>query len=234
MDHKEFLDDVINDMASDATENEDMDNSIQLKMSTGEVYLVDPNTFDWNKAVMNLPQMIENESALCSIMFSLLNVTDPTTEDSVKFIKHTIEQLEDFMGNLQVHPRYENFDPNISDYKKATFMVFDAMNVVQIMNHHTKMFEAMSILSSMNAHECHCDCCNHEEDSSEEKKILRVVGVTDEQYNVKIVDYEGSDCPPDKIGIPEYDDDGNMVVFVCCRNTDEGLKEAHEIFVHME
>ena len=33
MDHKEFLDEVINDMESDVTESDSMDNSIQLKMA---------------------------------------------------------------------------------------------------------------------------------------------------------------------------------------------------------
>lgn len=230
MDHKEFLDEVINDMESDVTESDSMDNSIQLKMSTGEVYLVDPDTFDWDNAIKNLPQMAENENTLCEIMFSLLNVTDPTNEDSVEFVKHTINQLEDFMNNLQIHPNYEAFDANISDYKKALFMVFDAMNVVKIMNHHTSAYQILNMFYPVGQNECSCGCGNDCECNHEEPKIFKVTG-TCENDIVRIINFEESDCSPDKIGIPEYDDDGNMVVFVCCRDINECLETAHSIFL---
>ena len=73
-----------------------------------------PNTFDWDNAIANLDKMIENEATLHNLMFTLLGIDNPNEEDTVEYIDNSIRELENFMDNLQIHPDYEKFDPNIS------------------------------------------------------------------------------------------------------------------------
>ena len=244
--NKELFDEVINDMnngAIDNTETDDnMDNSIQLKLSTGDVYLVDPDTFDWDNAIKNLPSMIENEDSLRNIMFSLLTIKDPTTEESVKTIQSIIKQIEDFMEGFQIHVSYERFDPNISDYKKAMMLVFDANNVVRTIVHNTQMMEMLSNITSIagfhccddDTCECHdeeeCSCCSDVEHCDEpdgECKIFEVSAI-EEDGDIIIQNIEESDVSPDEVNIPWFNAD-TMYVYVCCHNEDEAYKEGFEI-----
>ena len=219
--NKELFDEVINDMnngAIDNTETDDnMDNSIQLKLSTGDVYLVDPNTFDWDNAIKNLPSMIET-------------------------VKRIIKQVEDFMEGFQIHVSYERFDPNISDYKKAMMLVFDANNVVRTIVHNTQMMEMLSNITSIagfhccddDTCECHdeeeCSCCSDVEHCDEpdgECKIFEVSAI-EEDGDIIIQNIEESDVSPDEVNIPWFNAD-TMYVYVCCHNEDEAYKEGLEI-----
>lgn len=233
MDHKELFDEVINETHQDAAEavDDNIDNCIQLKLSTGEMYLVDANTFDWDNAVKNLTSMIENEDALRSIMFALLNVEDPSEAKATEMINDTIKQLETFMDNFQVHANYEQFDSNITSYKKALFMVFDANNIVRTMSHHTEMYNMIHQISMITDDLEHniCDCpeCDHEHDDHP-YQIFKVTAVTTEG-GTTIDSIEPGFCSPDEIDIiMEYD--GKMVVHVCSKDFTEAREDALAIF----
>ena len=186
--------------------------------------------------------MIENEDSLRNIMFSLLTIKDPTTEESVETVKRIIKQIEDFMEGFQIHVSYERFDPNISDYKKAMMLVFDANNVVRTIVHNTQMMEMLSNITSIagfhccddDTCECHdeeeCSCCSDVEHCDEpdgECKIFEVSAI-EEDGDIIIQNIEESDVSPDEVNIPWFNAD-TMYVYVCCHNEDEAYKEGFEI-----
>lgn len=233
MDHKELFDEVINETQQDVAETveDNLDNCIQLKLSTGEIYLVDANTFDWDNAVKNLTSMIENEDALRSMMFALLNVEDPNEAKATEMINDTIKQLETFMENFQVHANYEQFDPNITPYKKAMFMVFDANNVVRTMSHHTEMYNMIHQISMITNDLEHdiCDCpeCDHERDNHP-YQIFKVTAITTDG-GLTIESIEPGYCSPDEIDIV-MEEDEKIFVHVCSHDTKEAREEAIAIF----
>ena len=224
--NRQVLDEMcekINETTQDTTfdyNDDNMDDPIQLRMSTGEVYLVDPDTFDWDNAIANLDKMIGNEAILHNLMFTLLGIDNPNEEDAVEYIDNSIKELENFMDNLQIHPDYEKFDPNISKYKKLIFMVFDAMNTVKVMNHNTSMYQTLQMFGMAHGVGCSCEECNSsdpaveedvENDGSGEPATYRIHIVGDVKnpltnYQVEsceVVDY----ISPDEYDIPEISED---------------------------
>ena len=217
----EKINEIAQDTAFDYAED-NMDDSIQLRMSTGEVYLVDPNTFDWDNAIANLDKMIENEATLHNLMFTLLGIDNPNEEDTVEYIDNSIRELENFMDNLQIHPDYEKFDPNISKYKKLVFMVLAVVELnerIKRVLEETKpaSFSELVMISGLtHGTECSCEECNSsdpvveedaENDGSGEPTSyhIRIVGdlknpLTNYQVeSCEVVDY----ISPDEYDIPE-------------------------------
>ena len=90
-----------------------VDDSIMLTMSTGETYLVDVASFDWDGGVKNLSKMIENENSLINIMFTLLRITDPNTEENAKTIESIVEQVDNFMDGFHIHSMNPTGSANI-------------------------------------------------------------------------------------------------------------------------
>lgn len=220
--NRQVLDEMcekINEIAQDVAfdyNDDNMDDSIQLRMSTGEVYLVDPNTFDWDNAIANLDKMIENETTLHNLMFSLLSIDHPDEEDTEEYIDNSIRELENFMDNLQIHPDYEKFDPNISKYKKLIFMVFDAMNTIKTMNHNTSMYQTLQMFGMTPDTGCSCEECDSSDPAVEEdvendgsgeptSYRIRIVGDLKKPFtnyqveSCEVVDY----ISPDEYDIPE-------------------------------
>lgn len=256
--NRQVLDEMcekINEIAQDTTfdyNDDNMDNSIQLRMSTGEVYLVDPNTFDWDNAIVNLDKMIENEETLYNLMSALLSIDNPNEEDTEEYIDNSIRELENFMDNLQIHPDYEKFDPNISKYKKLIFMVFDAMNTVKTMNHNTSMYQTLQMFGAVHSAECSCEECNSsnpvveedtENDGSGEPATYHVHIVGDMKnpltnYQVEsceVVDY----ISPDEYDIPEISVDAvadliNFKVVIFSETSDETWAKNRAIDIYME
>lgn len=252
---KDLYDEVINEMDTnnghhcDETcecchhdDNSTTDDAIQLKLSTGEVFLVDAKTFDWDNAITKLASMIDNEDAIRNIEFRLLNITDPTTEEASEYIKATIVQLADFMKGFEIVPSYEQFDPNMNDYKKALIMTFDTNNIVRTMIHNTEMYELISNISDIanfresSFGECDCDeCSGHDEcdlpDGSDSGyTIYKVTGVG-EPDNIRIKDIIEEDTSPDNIGIVDYDPtDKEYTVYVYDNLTYSALEEAQKYF----
>lgn len=215
----EKINEIAQDTAFDYAED-NMDDSIQLRMSTGEVYLVDPNTFDWDNAIANLDKMIENEATLNNLMFTLLGIDNPDEEDTAEYIDNSIKELENFMDNLQIHPDYEKFDPNISKYKKLIFMVFDAMNTVKVMNHNTSMYQTLQMFGMAHGVGCSCEECNSSDpvveedcdnDGSGEPTAyrIRIVGDMNRPLsNYQVESCEVVDCiSPDEYDIPDISED---------------------------
>lgn len=245
----EKINEIAQDTAFDYAED-NMDDSIQLRMSTGEVYLVDPNTFDWDNAIANLDKMIENEATLHNLMFTLLGIDNPNEEDTVEYIDNSIRELENFMDNLQIHPDYEKFDPNISKYKKLVFMVFDTMNTVKVMNHNTSMYQTLQMFGLTHGAGCSCEECNStdpvveedaENDGSGEPTSYRIRIVGDlknplTNYQVEsceVVDY----ISPDEYDIPEISVDNaadliHFEVVVFSEIPDETWAKDHAICIY--
>lgn len=230
MENKELFDQVIGeistnpideiDMNDGMTEEmermiaDEMDNHIQLKISTGETYLIDPNTFDWDQGVKNLASMYENVDSLNKMMFALLSVENPNEPEANKMIDETTEQLITFLRSFQIEPIYEQFDPNITKYKKLLFMIFDANNITRTMIHNIEMYESLNSISMMFDHnaQCKCDACT----SNINKLEIFKITIVDTEGGPAIDKIELGDCKLDEIGIPEYEDGKTIIHVQAC------------------
>ena len=81
MDHKDLLNEVIAGMTEDKTteipndvDDTAIDNAIRLPLSTGEIFLVDVNAFDWENAVSNLPHIMDNEVSFVRMATTLIQI----------------------------------------------------------------------------------------------------------------------------------------------------------------
>lgn len=157
MDHKDLLDSVISGMTgekgntkeidmSDMEVDQEVANSIQLALSTGETYLVDPNKFDWNSAMQSLGQLDENETAFRNMMFGLINVAHEDSDESKKYITKTIKDLTEYLEGYQITVDYRQFNDKLTDFEIAMLLLFDVNNVTRTMNHHISMYSMMTML----------------------------------------------------------------------------------------
>lgn len=140
MNHKDLLDAVVNNMASpnanipQQPSQEEIDKSIHLELSTGDTFLVDTRNFDWNKAIKNLDQMTENETAFLNIVHSCIN---PSNDDTYnEWLKAMIINLTDYMKGYEIDVDYKTINPNLSDRDIVMLMAFDANNITRTMKYH--------------------------------------------------------------------------------------------------
>lgn len=158
MDHKDLLDSVISGMAEKgATKNvdipeveidqDDAANAIQLSLSTGETYLVDPEGFDWNNAMQSLGQLSENETAFRNMMFGLINIAHEDSDEAKKHISKVINDLTEYLKGYQIQVDYKQFNDKLTDLEIAMLLLFDVNNVTRTMNHHISIYSMMTMLT---------------------------------------------------------------------------------------
>ena len=147
MDHKEFLDGIVKEMSSkenaqtNITENENIDGMIKLKLSTGEIYLIDPTTFDWDASIGEMQQLESNADQIRQMMFAVLNKADEEAIDNMT------SQLLQYLKGYQINPDYERFDPEITKEKKLMLLTFDVSGVIAEMSRNISLYSAISMFT---------------------------------------------------------------------------------------
>ena len=147
MDHKEFLDGIVKEMSSkentqtNITENENIDGMIKLKLSTGEIYLIDPTTFDWDASIGEMQQLEANADQIRQMMFAVLNKADEVAIDNMT------SQLLQYLKGYQINPEYERFDPEITKEKKLMLLTFDVSGVIAEMSRNISLYSAISMFT---------------------------------------------------------------------------------------
>ena len=147
MDHKDFLNDVIKEMSSKTNdtkplEQEDsVEGMIKLKISTGETYLIDPKTFDWNASIRELSQLESNADQMRQMAFSVLN---NASDEDLDFM---IGQLLKYLEGYQIDPQYERFDASMTKEKKLMLLLFDTSNIISEMIKNISLFSAISMFT---------------------------------------------------------------------------------------
>lgn len=147
MDHKEFLDGIVKEMSSkentqtNITENENIDGMIKLKLSTGEIYLIDPTTFDWDASIGEMQQLEANADQIRQMMFAVLNKADEEAIDNMT------SQLLQYLKGYQINPEYERFDPEITKEKKLMLLTFDVSGVIAEMSRNISLYSAISMFT---------------------------------------------------------------------------------------
>ena len=147
MDHKEFLDNVIKGMSTQSNDStpieqdENIDGMMRLKMSTGETYLIDPSTFDWNASIRELSQLDSNADQMRQMAFAVLN---GASDEDMDFM---IGQLIKYLEGYHIDPQYERFDESISKEKKLLLLLFDTSNIISEMNKNISLYSAISMFT---------------------------------------------------------------------------------------
>lgn len=147
MDHKEFLDNIVKEMSEketaqqNITEDENIDGMIKLKISTGEIYLIDPNTFDWDASIGEMQQLESNADQIRQMMFAVLN--NPPEEE----IDNMTAQLMKYLEGYQINPNYERFDPEITKEKKLMMLLFDTAGIIAEMSRNISLYSAISMFT---------------------------------------------------------------------------------------
>ena len=147
MDHKEFLDNILKEMSEketarqNITEDDNIDGMIKLKISTGEIYLIDPNTFDWDASIGEMQQLESNADQIRQMMFAALN--NPPEEE----IDNMTIQLMKYLEGYQINPDYERFDPEITKEKKLMMLLFDTAGIIAEMSRNISLYSAISMFT---------------------------------------------------------------------------------------
>ena len=147
MDHKEFLDNIVKEMSDknaaqkNITEDDNLDGMIKLKISTGEIYLIDPSTFDWDASIGEMQQLESNADQIRQMMFAVLN--NPPEED----IDNMTTQLRKYLEGYQINPDYEKFDPEITKEKKLMMLLFDTAGIIAEMSKNISLYSAISMFT---------------------------------------------------------------------------------------
>ena len=147
MDHKEFLDGILKEMSEketaqqNITEDDNIDGMIKLKISTGEIYLIDPNTFDWDASIGEMQQLESNADQIRQMMFAVLN--NPPEEE----IDNMTTQLMKYLEGYQINPDYERFDPEITKEKKLMMLLFDTAGIIAEMSRNISLYSAISMFT---------------------------------------------------------------------------------------
>ena len=235
MNNKDLLNEIIDQMNErgeqikninndNVAENIDdnVDNQIQLALSTGETYLVDPNNFDWDRAVMNLAQITENEASFRNIQYTLILIAGHEDEDDAKdFIARTINNLTEYLAGYQIEVDYRKFNPDINDYQLAMMMLFDVNNITRTMSHQISLYSALSMLMP------------HKFDDNsgvEDYKAFRINAETTEGGITITSINETDDYEPDEVGIIDEPSEGNMTIVVYAKDLKDARANADAIF----
>lgn len=167
MNHKDLLDSVVANMASTTSEETtevpmeeeeiNSDEMIKLSISTGEQFLIDPNTFDWDTAVSKIPEMEANHEAMMKMIRLILNIRNFNNEDDLAAkddLHNIIGQLEEYLKGFQILPGYDIFDDEIDKdrleklVKKAMLLIFDSFCVSQTMYRNISLYSAMKLMAT--------------------------------------------------------------------------------------
>lgn len=162
MNHKDLLNEVIAGMTEEdkkATEipndvdDATIDNAIRLPLSTGEIFLVDVNAFDWENAVNNLPQIMDNEVSFIRMATTLIQIKGDESDEAKAWYERTIKDLGEYLAGYQININYRDLNPDLSDHDIVALMLFDANNVTRIMEHNISLYSAMRFATCMGFNE---------------------------------------------------------------------------------
>lgn len=165
MNHKDLLNEVLAGMTEDKRTTEipndvddaTIDNAIRLPLSTGEVFLVDVNAFDWENAVANLPQIMDNEVSFIRMATTLIQIKGDESDEAKAWYERTIKDLGEYLAGYQINIDYRDLNPDLSDHDIVALMLFDANNVTRIMEHNISLYSAMRFATCMSLEDTDAD-----------------------------------------------------------------------------
>lgn len=158
MNHKDLLNEVLTGMTNEDKKTTEIpndvddaaiDNAIRLPLSTGEIFLVDANAFDWENAVNNLPQIMDNETSFVRMATTLIQIKGDESDEAKAWYERTIKDLEEYLAGYQINVNYREINPNLSDHDLVSLMLFDANNVTRIMEHNISLYSVMRFATCM-------------------------------------------------------------------------------------
>ena len=245
MNHKDLLDSVVSNMASTTSEETtevpmeeeiSTDDMMKLPISTGETFLIDPESFDWNVAVTKIPEMEANNAAILKMMqFIIASDSNDDSEEHINGLHNIIKQLEEHLDGFQIKPSYDILDPDINEdrldklTKKATALIFDTFCVSQTMYMNTSLYSAMKLMAN--------DKINIEKGeaiSSDDIDEMLYGSDNDTETMFKVIIKDGAvfriveddECAPDEVGmILPGDNDDEDIIFVNAKT----IFEAHTL-----
>jgi len=242
MDHKDFMDSVIagmtetTDNAETPVENnfpnpDEEANSIRLELSTGDTFLVDPNTFDWGRAAENLGQMTANEAEFRRMAKNVINASHDTSPEAKlcadKFIKDTIDAVADYLSGYQIRINYREAYPGATDVEIALIMIFDANNITRTMVHHTMVF----MLLSMEAKSSMDDENEYPDGFDYVPMYCVTVKFAEDDGEPTILSVEETDdWKPDEVGVVDDDGQDRYTVYIPASSPEEASEIALKSF----
>ena len=169
MDHKDLLNDVVKNMATTSTEEENItstseavdygNETIDIQLSTGDTYSIKVSEFDWDLAVKNLQLMdinIHNINVLVNALFStnddnpaVAQLKERAAELQVEPVDLVISELSKFLISYNVTFNYtEKFSNDIPMETIALLMAYDAQIITRTLHEHVTIYNAMVMFRS--------------------------------------------------------------------------------------
>ncbi len=163
MDHKDLLNDVVKNMATnnapkeDVISQEELTNSIPLVLSVGEQFLVNAKEYDWNSAVEKLPIMEMNMAGIRGIMRSLVDKVFgkiPNDRDENEDLAgKAIDEFNKFFKMFGIDIDYKSYfkdgkepEEEMGKLAIAMLMGFDAYAISATMKENTTNYQTLTVL----------------------------------------------------------------------------------------
>lgn len=212
MNHQELLDGVVKGMSEkeeaikspsiadkvidEVKSNEDLEQMIKLPSVTGLVYEVDPKTYEWQKAVDNITNFLNNDETIQNYACSMLRIIGHENEkDVIDWMNNAEKEIKAFLEGFGVEDRYNEVAPSINQWQRLMMMIYDASTVNRLMMSEVRNFGtiqmAQMLLMAAGTHVGGEDTTHgeldesmftmHEEEPDEHEAVL---DTEDDQMNV--------------------------------------------------
>lgn len=136
-------------------ENVDINGQIQLKLCTGNVYLIEPETLGNDEAFESFLAIIDNRETVISMMHDIL-FNENLNEEMLDAFE---TQLKEFFNGLNISDEYQTINPSLTQLQKVMYMCFDASNIINTLAHHIEMNYFIKVMTNTNE-----DCCESNDD----------------------------------------------------------------------
>jgi hypothetical protein len=216
-------------------------NEIHLPVSNGEVFIVDADSLDWDSMVENINELRENVNMVRQMLYYITAVTGTNTNSLTP--QQVTDNLTSFVNDFGIRLEYTNAE--LSEREIAMLMCFDTIGILEIFIKHAEMYQMMNdqtkITNSLieqlfhNPEELNssgltnfCESLGDTCDDNENNTVFKVLMKYDDERITDAQVEKTDDYPLDEIDIPD-EEDGNISIFVCAKNSEEAKEKALDI-----
>lgn len=153
MEKQDLLDRVVASLTQEeqqTTEEKepDISNMIQLPISTGEIFLVNPESFDWMTAMANIKTIEENMNQFRIMWHTCVQNLNSSTNNNVA--DEIISNIRTHLSGYGIEPDFTKINPTLTKMEEAILLVHDAELITNILLMHINTRYVMSLMASEN------------------------------------------------------------------------------------
>ena len=161
MNHKDLLDNVVESMSSsspsledkvieDIKSDEELQEMIKIPSVTGQIYEIDPKTYNWEDAILHIPQIRENADTLTTYSVGMMNIIGHENEkDVIDWLNNVKETLSSFLSGYNMEVNFKELHPDITLYQEVMMLLYDCNTVTNILLSEIRNYGTITLYNSL-------------------------------------------------------------------------------------